>query len=213
MNKILLNIKDYCLIAGVLFRKELERVHAVKALMDAMGTDTALTAVKTDINTFYTLLDAAFTTQKGGDSSSKSKSDELEAGKVAMCVAQYANLGSLISKYAATPERIEQFFDMALIRNPDQVLFTGHLNAGEVYTIVKHTFDESDEVILSNPGLTPLKFYLSETQNAQPNGTAITLANGKQTVLASSLGQLTDTYLTVFNTSTIQTGEFSIEIL
>ncbi|HEY4786588.1 MAG TPA: hypothetical protein VIH57_11085, partial [Bacteroidales bacterium] len=77
----------------------------------------------------------------------------------------------------------------------------------------KHTFDESDEVWISNSGTTTLKFYLADTKGKQPGDTFVTLNSGEQTVLAGALGKLTDTYLTVLNTDPLHPGKFGVELV
>jgi hypothetical protein len=129
-----------------------------------------------------------------------------------MCTGMFSNLGALIQKNAATPERIEQYFDMKAIRNAQQVLFTGHVKAGGIHTIVKHTFDEEDALLLTNNGSTPLTFYLATVKNAQPGNTVVILNPGEQKVNATALGKLTDTYLTVQNPGVLPV-EFEVEIL
>jgi hypothetical protein len=190
-----------------------DRIHALYALSKALSNDEALAPVKTEVDTFYAQIDAAYNKQKESKTLTKNKSSELEAARVAMCIGQYADLGDLIKKYAATPEKMEPFFDLMAIRQSKQVLFTGQLKAGEVYTIVKHTFGLSDQVMLINSGVTELKFYLASAKNMKPGTTFITLASGEQTVLASALGKLTDTYLTVNNTDSIHEGSFGIELV
>ena len=193
--------------------KQVERIHALQGLINSIGSNEALATLKAEIVTFYNLLDAAHSGQKESKSTTKNMSGGLESARVAICVGQFANLGGLIQKYAATPDIIEQYFDVQAIRRSQQVIFTGQLKAGEVYTIVKHTFGETDEVILSNTGTTTLKFYLANARDAQPDATSITLASGDQTVLASALGKLADTYLTVLNTDALHAGEFGVELV
>ena len=190
-----------------------ERIHALQALAIAIGTDEKLTAVKTEVDSFYTQLDTAMNTHKESLSTTKNMSSGLESARVAMCTGMYANLGSLIQKYASAPSTFEKYFDLQSIRRTQQVLFTGHIKPGEVYTIVKHTFGQDDEIWLSNPGQTPLTFYLAEIKGSKPDSTAITLNAGQETILASALGKLTNTFLTVYNPGTIITGEFEVELI
>lgn len=193
--------------------KQVKRIQAVQALINSIGTNEALATLKTDIVSFYNLLDTAYNTQKESKSTTTNMSSGVESARIAMCVAQYANLGALIQKYAETPEEIEQYFDMKAIRRPKQLSFTGQLKANEVYTIVKHTFGEEDEVLLSNNGNTSLKFYLANTKDALPGAKSFTLATGEQTVLASALGNLTDTYLCVLNMDTLHGGAFGVDLV
>ena len=192
---------------------QISRIEAVRALSLAIGSDNALADVKTDVDKFYTRLDTALNTQKGSISASKGVITDLESARVAMCIGMFANLGAITQKFAATPKNIGMYFDLKTIRKAPQVYFTGHLKAGEIYTIAKRTFGETDEVWISNPGPAPLKFYLHPVKNGQPNSEGIILVKEEQTVLASVLGKLTDTYLTVLNTDPLLPGEFTIAIL
>lgn len=190
------------------------RIQAVLNLSNAIGTDATLASAKTEVDSFYAMLKTAQSGKNVSLRTTESSSALLEAARVAMCIAQYANLGALIKKYAATPQLIEKFFDLANIRSSHQAIFTGHVEAGQVYTIVKHTFGAADQVSLKNPGRATLKFYLAKVKDAQPGTLSVTLiTTGQETVLASTLGDLTNTYLVVLNTDATQTGQFEIEIL
>jgi hypothetical protein len=192
---------------------QIEIISALNVLSGALASDTKLAAIKTDVDNFIILLEGGHSTQKESQDTTKTMVSTLEASRIAICIAMYANLGALIQKFAATPEKVLQFFDMTILERTSQSFFTGHLKASEVYTIVKHTFGADDKIYLSNEGTTTLKFYLSNTKDALPSTLSVTLASGNQTILANTLGALTDTYLTVQNTSTTQMGSFEIEIL
>jgi hypothetical protein len=191
---------------------QLERVHAVEVLNLAIGTDESLTSVKTEVNNFNTLLQAAYESQKGDVSSTRTDSSTLDGFRVKMCEAQYADLGSLIKKFAATPERVGAFFDLQAIRHAEQTSFTGILKAGEVFTILKHTFAADDELVLINHGTEPLKFYLGSAKNMQPGAVFVTVNSGAKTIVASELGDLKNTFLTVLNTDTAHEAEFILEL-
>jgi hypothetical protein len=193
--------------------KQAEITEALHALMTNISTDTALSATYEDIDDFYTQLYNAGGQQKSNQSSLKKISSELEIARVAMCDAQFADLGALIQKFSSTPKRIEDFFDLALLRRKPQSVFQGQLKPSEIMTIVKHTFVETNELKLFNNGASQLKFYLAHGKNAQPGTTAVVLDKGDLTVLASALGLLTDLYLTVQNTNALVSGEFKVELL
>jgi hypothetical protein len=192
---------------------KLDRLSAMQILDDSLTSETALTDVKTDVASFNTQLKAANTTQKTNIKGTQTKSNELEASRIAMCVGLLGDWGLLTHKFAATPEKVIPFYDMDILNRVNQVFFTGHLKAGAIYNIVKHTFGVDDKVYLATTGNTPLKFYLAGTNNAQPGTKSYTLASGHINILASELGNLTDPYLMVENLSTTSTGAFEIEIL
>lgn len=190
-----------------------QRMSAVHALSLAIGTDASLATTKTDVDIFYTQLNNALTTQKGGLTTKNTQSDAVEAARIAMCTGQYANLGALIQHFAATPDSIGQYFDLLAIRDGAQVIFTGDTEKGQIETIVKHTFDASDSVRLQNRGLDALKFFLSATQDGPSGATVVIVAAGTETTVPiTALGDIANTYLNVYNASSLVKGEWTIEL-
>lgn len=192
---------------------QLERLRAVSVLSEALGMYSDLDELKSSVDVFTSRFKTAYDNQKEHMNVKTRKSETVENARVAMCIGQYANMGGLIQKYAANPEKILRYFDMSVLGNNIQTEFTGKLKPQQVYTIAKHTFHETDEISLSNTGNTTLKFYLAPARKKQSTGQGITLAPGKKIELASALGNLTDPYLTVVNTDTNQSGSFEVEIL
>ncbi len=190
------------------------KINAVNGLSIAIGGNTALATVKMDVDAFYKQLDLALTTQKGSKSNTATMSGNLETARVNFCIGQYSNIGAFIQKYAATPEKINQFFDLQGIRNGHQTLFTGLVATQAAYTIVKHTFGATDQLNLLNSGTTQLKFYLSQTKDANPPAAVVTLEpSTQQTIDASALGNIANSFLMVYNADANMKGEFSVEIL
>jgi hypothetical protein len=192
---------------------QLERIGAVNVLGLAIGTDTNLAEVKADVDSFYNMLDAAMTVQKVSLISTKMLSQAVETARINMCDSQYYDLGALMQKFYRTPHETERFFDLETIRRNRQVVFTGHVKAGAVHAIVKHTFSADDKLLLVNNGSAMLKFYLGSSKELQPGNQSYTLAAGQETVLAGALGDISNTYLTVMNTDTDLVGAFEVEIL
>lgn len=192
---------------------QVKRINAVKALSDRIGDDSLLKEVKDDIDAFYTKLQDVYKSQRGSKNTTTNLSVELENARVEMCTAQFVNLGSLIQNFPTSPEKIESFFNLKIIRNIQQVTFRGHLEPGEVYTIVKHSFSEDDQIYLSNLSMSPLKFYLANKKNALPNAAFIELINEERTIDASTLGHIDYPYLMVYNTDPKEEASFIIELL
>ena len=190
------------------------RINAVNGLSIAIGSVAVLAAVKNDVDAFYKQLDLALTTQKGSKTNTATMSGNLETARVNFCVAQYSNIGAFIQKYAATPEKINLYFDLVGIRNGHQSVFTGLVATQSAYTIVKHTFGATDQINLLNSGTTQLKFYLAQTKDANPPAAVVTLEpSTQQTIDASALGNIANSFLMVYNADANMKGEFSVEIL
>jgi hypothetical protein len=191
-----------------------DRIQAVQSLSNAIGSDAALATVMADVDAFYTLANTALTAQKGSISVTKTLSDAVETARVPMCVQQYANLGALITKYAADPSQANQYFDEEAIRNPKQMLFTGTVKKLKAKTIVKRTFEASVMLNLENPGVTVLKFYLAQVKGAQPGATFVTVNAGEQqTVPVTALGDIANPFLMVFNPDAINNGNYVVEVV
>ena len=192
---------------------QLERLHATQAFAKNVAADTALVTIKPEVELFMTQLDAAYNTQKGSLNATKTLSDNVEAARKNIGVAMFANLGALIQKYPANADKVESFYDMKIMRRTSQTFFTGYLDPLEVYTIVKHTFTDKDEVYIRNSGETVLQVYLAASKNARPTATAFKIAAGEQTVLVKLLGNIADSYLMVYNMDSKLKGGFEVELL
>jgi hypothetical protein len=192
---------------------QLERLLAVEVLNDTLDDYTTLADTKTDVAAFNTQIQKAYTDQKEHINKTKGKSEAIEPARQAMGIAQFSNMGGLLQKYAATPEKILKYFDMSVLAPSTQNTFTGQLKAGQIYTIAKRTLKESNQVILNNTGDTTLKFYLAAERNKQAGTQGVTMAHGKRAEQASALGSLTDTYLIVCNTDPSFAGSFELEVL
>ncbi|HEX3007100.1 MAG TPA: hypothetical protein VHO90_05735 [Bacteroidales bacterium] len=193
--------------------KYLERIQAVQVLNNAIGTDEALATVKLDVNTFNDLLQAALTAKNENKKTKKNDTAVVENARAAVCDAQWGDLGGMIQKYCSTPTMIEQYFDVVAIRRKQQTEFTGHVKAGSVYTILRHTFNSTDQLDLINPGTVPLKFYLTLWKDMQPGTKFVIVEQGIKTILASELGDLEHTCLTVQNTNPSLDAEFKVKLV
>jgi hypothetical protein len=194
--------------------KQNEKIEAVKSLGIAIGNDTDLSAVKTDVDQTYANLTDAQSGQQTNVSQTSIASKELEAARVAMATAQYKNLGMFIYEYAATPELIAPYFDLKNIRHHDQVVFTGILKAMELYCICKHGFTKDDEVEITNPGPTPFKCFLAELKTNQKGVEFYTAEPGtKRTVSFRDVPDLNNKFVMIQNMGDVESGEWVFELL
>jgi len=194
--------------------EQIERIRNVQSLSQAIGADKALVTLKSEIDSTYALLEAAYNNQKSSINTIKTKSSDFEITNKAMCNAQFANYGALIQKHAATPEVIAQYFDLSILHSSHQVLFTGRVKPNEVYTVVKHSFSSDDEIKINNPGSTALQVYLAETKNqlpASPN--VLSVAPGKHTLSITDLGNIANAHVCIYNPDKTITGEFEVGLI
>ena len=195
---------------------QLERISAVNAFSIAIGSDSVLATLKTEVDLFYVSLLAANTTQKGSITNTSLMSKTIEEARVASAIGQFADYGGLIQKYAATPEVVGPYFDEAAIRKGAQVLFHHHVKAVHVYTLCKHTSVALDEFLLENESPVELWFAFVLRKGDVPSTVFVKVdPNTNKTVHASDLTDdlLNNHYLVCYNPSTITAGLFTVEIL
>ena len=89
-------------------------------------------------------------------------------------------------------------------------IYTGTVGENVTHTIVEDVFSDDFEIELTNVGTTDLMFCLSATEGeACTDG--ITVASGtSQTVNASELGDVSNTFLNVTNLSPDTEGSYSV---
>ena len=94
-----------------------ERIAEVKALAKRLEGYPALAAVMDDVNAFFTQINNSRLQQQQKEELVDKASDELEAQRVIVAQMMYANTGRLIDKFSETPENIERFFELQVIRD------------------------------------------------------------------------------------------------
>lgn len=96
-------------------RKE-SRVLAVLSLAGVLANFPEFATLKASVETFHATLQAARNTQQGSEGQIKDASDAAEAARVALAIGLYANLGQLMAKHAAAPTRLNEYFEVSLLR-------------------------------------------------------------------------------------------------
>ncbi len=196
--------------------KQSEKLQAVTTLSTALAGIPALASVKADVDAFWQLLDTAFRSKNTGKSTTFQYSAAVDAQRIIMCTAQYANLGAMINKFPAATDNLDIYFDLATIRSASQASFTGHLKPLAKHCIFKHTFAATDEILLINAGNGQLNYYLGLTKTAVPvtGSVVITLApNTEQTIAASALGDFANNlYLIVANPDANLTAAWEVDL-
>ncbi len=97
-----------------------DRLSAVEALAEALLAYPALAATQADVDSFATQLRTARDNQQQKEQLAAMASDQLEVARKALCTMMYGNLGVLMDKYRDTPDMIENFWQLDLIRRTGQ---------------------------------------------------------------------------------------------
>ncbi len=187
-----------------------DRLTAIQNLIDAIGSDASLAKVKTAVTNFQTTILAAMGSQKTALQKTGLDSDGVEASRIAMCIAQYANLGAMMQQFAATPNVIEPYFDLKNIRQEIQTVFTKELKPAEVYFIAKRSFKADDVLEFDNNGNTDIAFYIADKKDAATGTVVINVPAGEsKSIVASELGDIANLhFLIAKNTNAAINGSF-----
>lgn len=202
------------------------RVNAVKELSQSLKpyalVNPAIQIVKDEVDTFYTALSMARNTQQGAKGGTKQRSTQVETKRIEAMTEQFRNLGFLINKSAENLSFIAPFFELNVLRDRSQWLYTGTLPAGKTEAVLIHTFVADDELelkITSNdavPADAQVQLYLASAAGGTDSA-AINLSSNKAkiTINVADFG-ISDygrhRHLTVVN-STTYTFHYEIELL
>jgi hypothetical protein len=206
---------------------QLNRINTVNALstsiVTAITNDATLTVdnkqILSNLNllviAFYNDLKAAFDAKNNQKNTTKVHSDTCENSRIALCIQQYINLGTLIAKYAATPDSIATYFDLINIRSYSQTDFTHQVKSQHVYTITKHTMAATDQIRINNTGNVPLRFYAANSKDVAIGTVFIEVAAGANAdYVAALLGDVANNhFIIVYNPDAVQTGSFVLGLL
>jgi len=114
-----------------------QRVEAVDTLSTTLATFTGnptLITLGTAVGAYHTTLLGARALQQTDEGSTETLRTNLKANHETLCVALYRNLGSLMAKYAESPETVTDFFDLTLLRNTGGDTLTSIVIEGDALT-------------------------------------------------------------------------------
>ncbi len=184
------------------------RIAAIQTLVTNIGTDAALAAVKADADAFHATILNARNKQQGKEGLLSQKSDALELARVAVAEGMYYTLGGLMQKFYQNPVKVEEYYDLELIRNTNQ----GGTETDFNFTIAPNSrmdsaivFEEQDKFIFENTGTTPIFVGRSDSAGGVINPVAVEIGVG--VILekkASELGNSGDLFLTLDNKTVVE---------
>ena len=93
-----------------------DRLSEVQALADRLLSYPALAATQADVAAYATSMQTARDDQQQKEELVAMASDTLEQARLELCTMMYGNLGALMDKYRETPNVIENFWQLDLIR-------------------------------------------------------------------------------------------------
>ncbi len=193
-------------------RKDL-RIAAYKTLAMAMAGQPLLAPVKSSIEAYHLQLEEAEGLQEGAISNSGQQRNDLEPLRVEMCDYLYRSLGGLMKRFFKNPKRIEDYFLLSEIRNFKQTHFTGHVAADVPFVVAERTLVGDDVLVTKNLGAVPFDVYLAANKGDRPAGIKTTiLPNETKEMEASSAGNLSNHFISIYQNNDGQTAQFELDI-
>ncbi len=144
--------------------KKDDRITTVKALSTALTGISALSATKSDVDTFYTAINNARSAQTGKKGDTGSDSDALTDTVIAGMEGLYYVLTTCLAKYYTAPKTVEPLFALNLIRNSEQEVFMRTWSAGYEF-IAKRTLLGTDKIRFKVISGMPVRFFIAEEKN------------------------------------------------
>ena len=93
-----------------------QRILAVQTLAQRLAAFPDFASLQSTVEAFHASLESARNTQQGSEAEISAASDAAESARVALAVAMFANVGRLMEKHAADPDRLGDYFEVALLR-------------------------------------------------------------------------------------------------
>jgi len=193
------------------------RIAKVGALAETLAPYTALSQLKTEVETFYQSLISARDTQQQKEQLAGSSSAKLDQARIASGEIMYANLGFLMNKYYTVPETIEDFFELKNIQSQKTkegsipYIITVFANSTQEAGI---KFDENTEFHFNNTGDASLFVYTGpDPETPFPEDAQAIEPGGEKAFLAGKLGDPVNRYLFVTNKDPETDGEIEVLVL
>ena len=194
---------------------KLARINAVSQLEIALTGKVGLETTLTDVTAFAGALGTANISQTGNIGNTTNASTNVETARANAMVMLYNILGQGIAHFAATPNMVTVLFNLNVIRNNMQTIFTGTLKRSFFETIAQRTFALDDTIDATNDGGAILGFYLAENAGQGPAGyTVVRVLCAKTDTLKVSdfVGNTTNNFLSVVNLSETLSGHFNVNV-
>jgi hypothetical protein len=181
------------------------RIDAFQDLSNAIGTDVALAAVKTAVDSTHSALVAARTAQEGAKGGKLVNSGAVEAARLAAMNMQYRNMGVVIDAYFDDREMLcNAIFDLETLRNPEQQTFTMSLDVAERHDVATRTLLADDELRAKLTGPGRVHIFLASTPGGVDSTPVVVNTDADLRFAAAAFGitdYTTHRHITVVNES------------
>ncbi len=196
-----------------------QRIAELQAMAEVLRDYPELAETQVDVDTFCTDLEKIRDVQQQKEGKVTEASKDLEAARVSVANIMFANLSLLINKYRDNLSKVEEYFDLSLLRSsngngngnsqPPEPM-TGTVAPEAVVTVLAGGFDSNSYFNIVNTGGTSLKFYSAMLPDDPLPGSALELLPGEEAdAYASELGASGNLFIMVNNPDKVNEGTYS----
>jgi len=195
-----------------------DRLAALEALVLNIGTDDNLHAVKVEVEAFTAQIKNVRTSQQGKEGRVKDLRTTLEQKRFDAATELFRDLGSLKELYASTPEAIEAFYEVGLLRHGTRVKdvepkpLTVKVAAGTTVA-VDLVFGDQSRFWFCNTGLVPLSLFTSGETPVEPPEPFVLAPAAEAEKQALELGAAGNRYLYAANHNPDVEGSLQVVLL
>ena len=193
----------------------LERINAVAQLEISLTGKIGLETTLADVTTFSGKLTTADAAQTGSVGTTTTASEDVEKARIKAMVMLYSILGQCIGHLAETPKLITVLFNLNVIRNTLQTIFTGAIKKNAFETFAQRTLTLEDTIDFENDGDTLLGIYMAENPDESPTGYTVVNVLSKKTdtiLVRSFTDNTTNTFLCIVNLSDTLAGHYKVNV-
>ena len=195
-----------------------KKVNAVATLLESIGSDASLVAVKATIQTFYDSMLAAFNTKDIAKKSTKTDSKATEKARKDMCNVMQGNFGLITDTFQDEPTLGAKYFDEAYMSNTLQMSFNLKVKTLATKCAIKRTYAKplTQQFQINNKLNTTLKVFLSLTRNGLVGLVFVTvppLSVGIYNLSDMGGDNITHKFLNILNTDDKIKAEMTIKVL
>ena len=200
-----------------------QRINVWSAFVERLSSRPELKAVHDEAAAFLQLVSDTRQSQQGKGISLDAAATDLDAQQVLVCQTLYGNLGYLMYKYQATPEKIDELFDFSLLhpRKHAKTKAEGDEENSLTLTVppasvvvAEISFTDETKFSFYNSGNVNLGIFTASQANAAvPSDVHILPPDEELVIKASQLGAAGSTFLLVNNAQPTTEGELEIDIV
>jgi hypothetical protein len=196
------------------YDKRIEAVDSLRMTLETYTTHPTLVTLAGTVGSFYIVLTGARALQQTDEGSVATLRGNLKAAHRNMCIGMYRTLGRLMAKFAATPEVINNYWDLKLVRTLEEentFLLSGTLTPNQ---IVSPDVQISGRLrnTSANPGA--IVFYVANSDTDPPGaGPQFSVQQGQEKEIELwELGFGTAVYVNIMNQGTMD-GSWEILVI